>query len=170
MMDLGKKKDGKVGTRGAQQIARENVKTITLYRNIILGVNGITFLIMKIQFASFLQSSTEIGMLLLLLLFYFGCFQYLFQLGTPKTSEPDGKGQLIEPGLDLNMDDGMTEHVKDAIILAATAQIVSPFMYVFGFWNYYWLALSFALIRIFLWMVWKPIIAPWFLAPERGRD
>ncbi len=39
------------------------------------------------------------------------------------TSEPDGKGTLISPGLDLNMKDGMAEHIKDAIILTAIVQV-----------------------------------------------
>merc|ERR1712026_557977 len=95
-MDFSKKK-GKVGTRGAQQIARENVETITFYRNMILGANGIYFCIMTILGAAY--SSTEIIWFLVALAVYVGSFQFLFRLGTPKTSEPDGKGQLIDPGL-----------------------------------------------------------------------
>ena len=34
------------------------------------------------------------------------------RLGKPTTSEPDGKGTLLDPGLDLNMKEGMAEHVK----------------------------------------------------------
>ena len=77
-------------TGGAQQIARENVETITFYRNMILGANGIYFLIMTIIGAAY--QTTEISMFLLALLVYVGSFQFLFRLGTPKTSEPDGKG------------------------------------------------------------------------------
>ena len=54
------KKKGKTGTRGAQQIARENVETINFYRNMIHGANGIFFLMMTILGANYY--STEIAM------------------------------------------------------------------------------------------------------------
>ena len=149
-MEFGKKKVGKVGTRGAQQIAKENVETITLYRNMILGANGIYFLIMTILGATY--QSTEISMLLLALLIYVGCFQFLFRCGTPKTSKPNGKGQLIDPGLDLNMN-VMARHVKQAIILTAIPQLLLVSS------NYFWLAPFIALLKV-LWIVWKYIIAP----------
>ena len=146
---------------GAQQIAKENVETITFYRNMILGANGIYFLAMTILGASY--QSTEIAMFLLVLLIYVGSFQFLFRLGTPKTSEPDGKGQLLDPGLDLNMESGMAEHVKDAIILTAIAQILSLLS------NYLWLILAFAPIRLF-WMAWKSFISPWLFAPAPEEE
>ena len=109
---------GNVGTRGPQQIAKENVETITLYRNMIWGANGISFLIKIIQGAS-LSSQISIMALLqyyivpliLLSMIYSGCLQFLSKMGTPRTSEPDGKGQLIDPGHDLNMN-GMARRVK----------------------------------------------------------
>ena len=127
----------------------------------ILGANGIYFLIMTILGATY--QSTEISMFLLVLLIYVGCFQFLFRCGTPKTSKPDGKGQLIDPGLDLNMESGLVEHVNDAIILTVVARIVSLLS------NYYWLVLSFAPLRLF-WMAWKSIIAPWLFAPAPEEE
>ena len=127
----------------------------------ILGANGIYFLIMTILGATY--QSTEISMFLLVLMIYVGCFQFLFRCGTPKTSEPDGKGQLIDPGLDLNMESGLAEHVKDAIILTAVAQSLSLLS------NYCWLVLSFAPLRI-VWIAWKSIIAPWLFAPAPEEE
>jgi len=92
------KKKGKAGTRGQQQIARENVETITSYRNMILGSNGIFFLMMTILGANYFK--TEIVMFFVAFIVYIGCFQFLFKLGNPKYTEPEGKGQLIDPGLD----------------------------------------------------------------------
>lgn len=161
MMEFGKKKEGKKATRGAQQIARENVETITFYRNMILGANGIYFLIMTIIGAAY--QTTEISMFLLALLVYVGSFQFLFRLGTPKTSEPDGKGQLQDPGLDLNMEAGMAEHVKDAIILTSVAQILSLLS------NYFWAILLFAPARL-VWMAWTSIISPWLFAPAPEEE
>jgi hypothetical protein len=48
MMEAFAKKKGKEGTRGAAQIARENVATLTFYRNMILGANGIYFTVMTL--------------------------------------------------------------------------------------------------------------------------
>ena len=61
------------------------------------------------------------------------------------------------------MASGLAEHVKDAIILTAIAQILSLLS------NYFWLALSFAPLRLF-WMAWKSIIAPWLFAPAPEKE
>ena len=141
---------------GAQQIARENVETITFYRNMIMGANGIYFLCMTLLGAQY--HTLEIGMFLICLLLYVGGFQFLFRLGTPKTSEPEGKGQLLDPGLDLNMESGMAEHVKDLIILTCISQMSSLLS------NYFWFILLFAPARL-AWMAWKSIISPWLFPP-----
>ena len=52
-------------------------------------------------------------------------------------------GILIDPGLDLNMKEGMAEHVKDAIILTAGVQAIAVFS------NYCWFLLLLAPLRIF---------------------
>ena len=122
----------------------------------ILGANGIYFLVMTLF--GFIYQTTQIAMFLLVLVIYIGSFQFLFRLGTPKTSEPDGKGQLLDPGLDLNMESGMAEHVKDIIILTSIAQITSLLS------NYFWLLLLLAPIRL-LRMAWVNIISPWLFAP-----
>jgi len=94
---------------------------------------------------------------------YVGCFQFLFKLGNPKYTEPEGKGQLIDPGLDLNMESGMAEHVKDLIELTSAAQLSSLIS------NYFWCLLLLAPARGF-WMLWKYMISPWLFAPatEQG--
>ena len=52
-------------------------------------------------------------------------------------------GILIDPGLDLNMKEGMAEHVKDAIILTAGVQAIAVFS------NYCWFLLLLAPLRLF---------------------
>merc|ERR1739844_577575 len=145
------KKKGKAGTRGQQQIARENVETITFYRNMILGSNGIFFLMMTILGANYFK--TEIVMFFVAFIVYVGCFQFLFKLGNPKTTEPEGKGQLIDPGLDLNMESGMAEHIKDLVILTCAAQLTSLIS------NYLWCLLLLVPARAFF-MLWKNVISP----------
>ena len=50
-------------------------------------------------------------------------------------------GVLLDPGLDLNMKDGITEHVKDSIILTAIVQTLAIFT------NYAWFLLLLAPAR-----------------------
>lgn len=61
-------------------------------------------------------STTEFVCLVLSAMVYFGCYQFMNRLGRPTTSEPDGKGALLDSGLDLNMKDGMAEHVKVCLV------------------------------------------------------
>ena len=82
--------------------------------------------------------------------------------GTVKTqvqSSSDAKSAaLLDPGLDLNMENGMAEHVKDAIILTSAVQILAVFS------NYCWLGLLFAPLRGGQ-MLWSNVISPWIFAP-----
>ena len=57
-MDAFAKKKGKEGTRGAKQVAKENMETVAFYRNMILGANGIYFTGMTLLGASY--HATEI--------------------------------------------------------------------------------------------------------------
>jgi len=145
MMIFGRKKVGKVGTGGAQQIAKENVETITFYGIMMLVANVIYFLIMGIPSASY--QSTEFCMVLLAILIYCRCFVFLFRHGI----YPNRKGKLI----DLNMDNIVIICVKETIEWTMIAQILSILS------NYFWPILFIGPIR-FLWMVWisiKPCIS-----------
>eukprot|EP00095_Tigriopus_kingsejongensis_P007225 snap_masked-scaffold1635_size32709-processed-gene-0.9 protein:Tk07225 transcript:snap_masked-scaffold1635_size32709-processed-gene-0.9-mRNA-1 annotation:"transmembrane protein 208" len=147
------KKKGKEGTRGAKQIAKENSETILFYRNMIIGSNAIYFLIRTLFGLDY--SGWDVGMFLLTALIHIGCFQFLNRTGTP-TLGPSG--QLVDPGLDLNMVSGLAEHVKDLIILTSGVQILSLLT------NYLWLLLLLAPLRAAL-MAWTLLIAPWLFAP-----
>jgi hypothetical protein len=67
-MEAFAKKKGKEGTRGAAQIARENVETLTFYRNMILGANGIYFTVMTLLGRNYF--AFEISMFVLSALIY----------------------------------------------------------------------------------------------------
>ncbi len=69
----------------------------------------------------------------------------------------------MDSGLDLNMPQGMAEHVKDAIILTCGAQMLSLLS------NYLWLLLLLIPLRAF-WMAWVTIISPWLFAPAPEED
>ncbi len=83
------KKKGKEGTRGAKQIAQENVATINFYRNMILGANGIYFTGMTLEGAPY--TGTEITLFLVAAAIYIASYQFLARTGTPTVGE---KGQV----------------------------------------------------------------------------
>ncbi len=101
------KKKGKEGTRGSSLIAKENVETLTFYRNMIFGANGIFFLVNTLfgyHYATF-----DIVMFVICFLFYIGAFQFMRSMGSPKLAD---NGQVLDPGVDLNMEGGLAEHCK----------------------------------------------------------
>eukprot|EP00096_Caligus_rogercresseyi_P012553 TRINITY_DN5300_c0_g1_i1.p1 TRINITY_DN5300_c0_g1~~TRINITY_DN5300_c0_g1_i1.p1 ORF type:complete len:182 (-),score=62.71 TRINITY_DN5300_c0_g1_i1:1162-1707(-) len=147
------KKKGKEGTRGSKQIVKENAETIQFYRNIILGSNGLYFLVMTLLGASY--SLTEILLFILSSTLYIGGYQFFSYFGSPTLAE---NGAVLDTGLDLNITSGVSEHVKDLIILVAFSQVLSLFS------NFFWMLLLFIPGRG-AWMLWKNFISPWLFAP-----
>lgn len=74
-------------------------------------------------------------------------------------------GALIDGGIDLNMNSGMAEHLKDVILLTAIVQVFSIMS------NYLWIFWLLAPSRVF-YMLWTYILAPWIFAeaPEQELD
>ena len=154
-------------TRGAKQIAKENMETVAFYRNMILGANGIYFTGMTLLGASY--HATEIICFLLCAIIYIAGYQFMARFGSPTYSSADAKSAaLLDPGLDLNMENGMAEHIKDAIILTSAVQILAVFS------NYCWLGLLFAPIRGGK-RLWLNVISHYFMLifappPEENID
>merc|ERR1712212_158558 len=67
------------------------------------------------------------------------------------------------PGLDLNMEGGIAEHLKDLIILTAGSQALSLLS------SWLWLLLLLAPARAAL-MLWTNIIAPWIFQPAEDTE
>ncbi|XP_074864721.1 transmembrane protein 208 isoform X2 [Carettochelys insculpta] len=66
-------------------------------------------------------------------------------------------GSLSDGGIDLNMEQGMAEHLKDVILLTAIVQVLSCLsLYVWCFWL---LAPGRA-----LYLLWVNILGPWLTA------
>ncbi|XP_072516407.1 transmembrane protein 208 isoform X4 [Salminus brasiliensis] len=68
-----------------------------------------------------------------------------------------GDGSLLDGGIDLNMEQGMAEHLKDAILLTAIVQVLStlsPY-----FW-YFWLLAPARALQL----LWMNFLGPWFSA------
>ena len=112
------KKKGKEGTRGAKQIASENLETIQFYRNMILGANGIYFTGMTLLRAPY--NATEVVMFFVAAVVYIASYQFFARTATPKLGP---KNEVLDPGLDLNMAQGLAEHVKDLVILTSGTQV-----------------------------------------------
>ncbi|XP_026500785.1 transmembrane protein 208 [Vanessa tameamea] len=148
---------GKAPTRGAKQIFTENRATVNFYRNISL----VTSLIyhsttLALHFRDITSGTILLNLIVSIL--YIGSHQVMYFLSYPQYAE---NGQMIDPGLDLNMEGGIGEHIKDIVILTAITHLLTLFS------DYFWLLLLLLPARIF-WLVWVNFLGPWFFekAPE----
>ncbi|XP_053539350.1 transmembrane protein 208 isoform X2 [Ictalurus punctatus] len=66
-------------------------------------------------------------------------------------------GSLLDGGIDLNMEQGMAEHLKDVILLTAIVQVLSTLS--FYFW-YLWLLAPARAVQL----LWTNFLGPWFSA------
>ena len=106
------RKKGKEGTRGSNLIAKENTETLIFYRNMIFGANGVYFALMTLLGRNYF--SLEITMFVLTSLVYICSFQFMRSMGSPKVGS---SGELLDPGVDLNMVGGLAEHAKVNIVV-----------------------------------------------------
>ncbi|KAK6629218.1 hypothetical protein RUM43_003035 [Polyplax serrata] len=148
----------KEGTKGQKQIVTENQETLVFYRNMVFGATAIYFVGMML-FSSF--KTVDIVMALLAIASYTGAYQFMVYMSKAKYSD---SGQLLDSGVDLNMQGGVAEHVKDLIILTAGCQVLSLYS------NYFWLLWLLAPTRG-LWLLWKNILHPYFLQqPQKNPE
>ncbi|KAJ8976904.1 hypothetical protein NQ317_014075 [Molorchus minor] len=138
---------GKQGTKGAKQIIEENVTTLNFYRNMAIGANALSLIILV-----FYHSAISIVLYLFSILVYIAAYQFMAYMSRAKYTET---GQLLDSGVDLNMEGGIAEHVKDIIILTAGCQLSAVIS------NYFWLLWLLAPIRGG-WIAWKNILQPYF--------
>ncbi|XP_063235555.1 transmembrane protein 208 [Bacillus rossius redtenbacheri] len=141
---------GKQGTKGQKQILEENVSTLNYYRNMVFIACG-GFLLVTSVFSDSYTWQT-IVLFVFSLVVYAGSYQFMSYMARPKYAD---SGQLLDPGVDLNMEGGIAEHVKDLIILTSGCQLLSLIS------NYFWLLWLLAPARGF-WMLWTNFLGPWF--------
>jgi len=146
-------KVGKVATKGAKQIVEENATTMIFYRNMIFGAFGIYFTLKTIISDGY--SISDIVFCLFGLAITLGCFQFLNFMATPKLGEGN---QILDSGVDLNMESGVAEYVKDILILTCACQLLSFIS------KYFWL-LWLLVPLVGFWFAWKSFISPWLFAP-----
>ncbi|KAI5086118.1 transmembrane protein 208, partial [Silurus meridionalis] len=142
---------GKVGTKGKKQIYEENKATLKFYTRVILGAN---FLINKLHVNVFFFFFLSQFPLLFALLVYVGSYRSMATMAKPAFGE---NGSLLDGGIDLNMEQGMAEHLKDVILLTAIVQVLSTLS--FYFW-YLWLLAPARAAQL----LWTNFLGPWFSA------
>ncbi|KAJ0183913.1 hypothetical protein K1T71_000336 [Dendrolimus kikuchii] len=148
---------GKAPTKGAKQILVENTATVNFYRNMALGSSvfyGINTSIFYYEHLTF----WIIFLNMFVMAIYIGCYQVMKYISKPRFGD---NNQLLDPGLDLNMEGGMGEHVKDIIILSSITHTLAVLS------NYFWFLLLLLPLRAF-WLIWTNILGPWFFqeAPQ----
>ena len=99
--------------------------------------------------------STEIIMFLVCTAINIAGFQFFNRVGSP-TVGPNN--QLLDPGLDLNMAEGMAEYVKDIVILTSASQVLAIF-------SNYCYCLLLIIPSVALFKLWTKVVAPWIFAP-----
>ncbi|KAF3832894.1 hypothetical protein F7725_026559 [Dissostichus mawsoni] len=114
---------GKVGTKGKKQIYEENEATLKFYTRVILGAN------LMLGFA---------------LSVYMGSYRSMTSMAKAAFAED---GALLDGGIDLNMEQGMAEHLKDVILLTAIVQVLSTLS---SYFWYLWMLAPFRALHL-LW-------------------
>ncbi|KAM4613967.1 transmembrane protein 208 [Discoglossus pictus] len=146
---------GKVGTKGKKQIYEENKETLSFYLRIILGA---TVLYGVVTLGVFYNSATfwSWAVLVFSAVIYVAAYRSMRGMAQASFSEDGG---LLDGGIDLNMEQGMAEHLKDIVLLTAIVQVLSCFsLYVWYFWL---LAPGRA-----LYLLWVNILGPWFSSDD----
>lgn len=141
---------GKQATKGQKQIVEENAATLNFYRNMVFIANGIYLTVTCV-----ISDTFSLQMIILFLFAaaaYIGSFQFMAYMARPKYAD---SGQLLDSGVDLNMEGGIAEHLKDLIILTSGCQLLSLIS------NYFWFLWLLAPVRGF-WLLWVGLLSPWF--------
>ncbi|XP_010776073.1 transmembrane protein 208 [Notothenia coriiceps] len=144
---------GKVGTKGKKQIYEENEATLKFYTRVILGANAIYAVVNLLVFYSSSSFSTWL-MLGFALSVYMGSYRSMTSMAKAAFAED---GTLLDGGIDLNMEQGMAEHLKDVILLTAIVQVLSTLS------SYFWYLWMLAPFRA-LHLLWTNFLGPWFMA------
>uniref|UniRef100_A0A3Q3XMJ6 Transmembrane protein 208 n=1 Tax=Mola mola TaxID=94237 RepID=A0A3Q3XMJ6_MOLML len=140
---------GKVGTKGKKQIYEENVATLKFYTRVILGANAIYAAVNLLIFYITDTIGNHIDRPV-----YVGSYRSMSAMAKPVFAED---GSLVDGGIDLNMEQGMAEHLKDVILLTAIVQVLSIIS------SYFWYLWLLAPARA-LHLLWVNFLGPWFTA------
>jgi hypothetical protein len=146
-------KKGKANTKGSKQIVEENANTLKFYRNMSLGVSIAHFLI------SFLLGGYSVWMIIIAAIIHLVSNQFLIRMSRPLIDN----GNIIDSGVDLNLEGGFAEHIKDVVILTSGTQILSIIS------NWFWFLLLLGPIRAFH-LLWGSVIKPYFFGGSENQQ
>ncbi|KAG1928214.1 transmembrane protein 208 [Pimephales promelas] len=146
---------GKVGTKGKKQIYEENQDTLKFYCRIILGANAIYAAVNFLLYSSTFWTWFS---LLFAVAVYFGSYRSMSAMAKSTFAED---GSLIDGGIDLNMEQGLAEHLKDVIILTAIVQVLSTLS---SYFWYFWLLAPARALHL----LWANFLGPWFSADSQA--
>lgn len=149
---------GKPATKGQKQIVEQNTETLQFYRKMVFIANGIYLTVTCALSDSF--SVSNIILFLFAATAYIGSYQFMAYMARPTYSE---SGQLSDSGVDLNMEGGIAEHVKDLLILTSGCQILSVIS------KYFWFLWLLAPVRGF-WLLWVTVLSPYFFQQTTPQE
>nr|CAG4641343.1 EOG090X0IGL [Eulimnadia texana] len=151
-------KSGKQATKGQKQIVEENAATLKFYSTMFLGTSAAYMLSMIFFWGT--TTMTDIVLFTLAVIVEFGAYSFMAYMAKAKYSET---GQLLDGGIDLNMEAGIAEHIKDLIILTSGVLVFAIFS------RYFWLLWLTAPARL-AFMGWKNFLAPWIFSPPPATE
>jgi hypothetical protein len=151
----------KEATRGQKQILEENKSTISWYMKMSFVTMVVYLFFMTFMFSESF-TALYISLSILSSLVYGTCIATMNYMARPVYSETGG---LLDGGLDLNMKGGggVSEYLKDLIILTSLTQLLSLFS------NWFWWLLL-AVPGYATYLFWVNIAAPWIFAPAPEVD
>ncbi|KAF2354477.1 SRP-independent targeting protein 2/TMEM208 [Trinorchestia longiramus] len=138
--------------RGQKQVLEENVSTLSFYRIMTIAVVAGYGFFYWMFFNN--CSVTDYVMMVMCSCLLAASNFFLSSMACVKRSS---SGEVLDPGCDLNIEGGIAEHVKDAIILTSTTVALSCIS------SYFWLLLLFAPLRAGQ-MLWTNFIGPWIFS------
>lgn len=147
----------KKATRGQKQIVEENKATITFYRNMSLIAVVVYFISCALYWHN--TRVTDIVLIVLGIIVHISCLYFMRYMARAKYSE---FGKLLDGGLDLNMEDAIGDHLKDAIILTSAIEILAVFC------RYFWLLWLLAPCRL-VYILWTKFSGFSFSQPENEQ-
>ena len=133
---------GKQGTKGAKQIKEENKQTYNFYLHIVAAASAV-FVLFHLVYNYKTFRFMHVALLAFSSVVYTGCMMAMSSMGSG--------------GLDLNMEAGIGEHLKDIIILTAACQVLCCISL------YFWL-LWLLIPVIAFYKLWVNILGPWIFA------
>jgi len=134
---------GKQPSKGAKQIKEENQQTYDHYTKIVLAGYLVYGVIHIVQKGLSTPHWLEVALL---------CFSLCVSFLCMKTFS-----SMLNHGLDLNMDSGMAEHVKDILLITVVCQVLG------GVWLYLW-TIWLVVPAVAFYQLWVKVLSPWIFA------